>query len=64
MAQGVHALNKEKFYEAMDLYVTNRIKQEEAAKIAGCSVRTFRKYACKIYGGEELPDNLWGKNDD
>lgn len=61
MAQGVHALNKEKFYEAMDLYVTNRIKQEEAAKIVGCSVRTFRKYACKIYGGEELPDNLWGK---
>lgn len=64
MAQGVHALNREKFYEAIDLYVTGRIKQEEAAKIAGCSIPTFRKYACKIYGGEELPDNLWGKNDD
>nr|DAJ12233.1 MAG TPA: helix-turn-helix domain protein [Bacteriophage sp.] len=61
MAQGVHALNKEKFYEAMDLYVSGRIKQKEAAKIAGCSIPTFRKYACKIYGSEELPNNLWGK---
>lgn len=64
MAAGVHPLNKDKFYEAMNLYVSGQVSQGKAAKIAGCSKPTFLKYANKIYGGEELPDNLWGKNDD
>lgn len=63
MAMGVHPLNKDKFYEAMNLYVSGQLSQEKAAKIAGCSKPTFLKYANKIYGGEELPDNLWGKKD-
>lgn len=45
MAMGVHPLNKDKFYEAMNLYVSGQLSQEKAAKIAGMSVPTFRKYA-------------------
>lgn len=63
MAMGVHSLNKEKFYEAMNLYISGQASQVKAAKVAGCSVPTFLKYANKIYGGEELPDNLWRKED-
>lgn len=61
MAMGVHPLNKDKFYEAINLYISGQASQVKAAKVAGCSVPTFKKYANKIYGGEELPDNLWGK---
>lgn len=64
MAAGVHSLNKEKFYEAINLYISGQASQVKAAKVAGCSVPTFLKYANKIYGGEELPDNLWGKKND
>lgn len=64
MAMGVHPLNKEKFYEAINLYISGQASQVKAAKVAGCSVPTFLKYANKIYGGDELPDNLWGKKDD
>lgn len=64
MAMGVHPLNKDKFYEAINLYISGQASQVKAAKVAGCSVPTFKKYANKIYGGEELPDNLWGKNND
>lgn len=64
MAYGVRPINKEKFYEAMNLYISGQISQEKASKIAGCSIPTFLKYANKIYGGEELPDNLWGENND
>ena len=46
------------------LTLSGQASQVKAAKVAGCSVPTFKKYANKIYGGEELPDNLWGKNDD
>ena len=62
MAMGVHPLNKDKFYEAINLYISGQVSQVKAAKIAGCSVPTFKKYANKIYGGEELPDNLWRKD--
>lgn len=62
--QRIHPLNKDKFYEAINLYISGQASQVKAAKVAGCSVPTFKKYANKIYGGEELPDNLWGKNDD
>lgn len=61
MAAGVHPLNKDKFYEAINLYISGQASQVKAAKVAGCSVPTFKKYANKIYGGEELPDNLWGE---
>ena len=64
MAMGVHPLNKEKFYEAINLYISGQASQVKVAKVAGCSVPTFKKYANKIYGSEELPDNLWGKNND
>ena len=47
MAAGVHPLNKDKFYEAINLYISGQASQVKA-----------------MYGGEELPDNLWGKNDD
>lgn len=62
MAQGVHPLNKEKFFEAINLYISGQASQRKAAKIAGCSIPTFLKYANKIYSSKELPDNLWGKN--
>lgn len=45
MAMGVHPLNKDKFYEAINLYISGQASQAEAAKIAGMSVPTFRKYA-------------------
>ena len=52
MAAGVHPLNKDKFYEAINLYISGQASQVKAAKVAGCSVPTFKKYANKIYGGE------------
>lgn len=45
MAMGVHPLNKDKFYEAINLYISGQVSQVKAAKVAGCSVPTFRKYA-------------------
>lgn len=61
MAAGVHPLNQENFLKAMDLFLSGQVSQRRAAEIAGCSVPTFLKYANKLYLGEELPDNLWGK---
>ena len=45
MAAGVHPLNKDKFYEAINLYISGQVSQVKAAKVAGCSVPTFKKYA-------------------
>ena len=45
MAMGVHPLNKDKFYEAINLYISGQASQVKAAKVAGCSVPTFKKYA-------------------
>lgn len=64
MAKGVKTRNIDSFREGLMEYAYGRCSQAEAAKIAGMSVPTFKKYANKIYGGEELPDNLWGKNND
>ena len=61
MAAGVHSLNKENFMEGYRQYLSGRINQKKAAKIAGCSVPTFTKYANMIFLGQELPDNLWKK---
>lgn len=61
MAGGVHPLNQKKFMEGYRQYLSGRINQKKAAKIAGCSVPTFVKYANMIFLGQELPDNLWGK---
>jgi hypothetical protein len=61
MAKGVHPLNKENFMEGYEQYLSGSISQGKAAKIAGCSLPTFTKYANMIFLGQELPDNLWGK---
>lgn len=61
MAAGVHSLNKENFMEGYRQYLSGRINQKKAAKIAGCNVPTFTKYANIIFLGQELPDNLWKK---
>ena len=34
MAAGVHPLNKDKFYETINLYISGQVSQEKAAKIA------------------------------
>ena len=61
MAMGVHPLNKDKFYEAINLYISGQASQVKAAKVAGCSVPTLRNMLIRymaarnyqiIYGGE------------
>lgn len=59
MAMGVHPLNKDKFYEAINLYISGQASQAEAAKIAGMSVPTFRKYANMHFLGIPFPDTLF-----
>lgn len=59
MAMGVHPLNKDKFYEAINLYISGRASQVKAAKVAGCSVPTFRKYANMHFLGIPFPDTLF-----
>lgn len=45
MAKGVKTRNAKLFQEALTEYAHGRCSQAEAAKIAGMSVPTFRKYA-------------------
>jgi hypothetical protein len=45
MAKGVKTRNIDSFREGLMEYAYGRCSQAEAAKIAGMSVPTFRKYA-------------------
>lgn len=59
MAKGVKTRNIESFREGLMEYAYGRCSQAEAAKIAGMSVPTFRKYANMHFLGIPFPDTLF-----
>ena len=59
MAKGVKTRNAKLFQEALTEYENGRCSQAEAAKIAGMSVPTFRKYANMHFLGIPFPDTLF-----
>ena len=59
MAKGVKTRNAKLFQEALTEYTYGRCSQAEAAKIAGMSVPTFRKYANMYFLGIPFPDTLF-----
>ena len=59
MAKGVKTRNAKLFKEALTEYAHGRCSQAKAAKIAGMSVPTFRKYANMHFLGMPFPDTLF-----
>lgn len=59
MAKGVKTRNIESFREGLMEYAYGRCSQAQAAKIAGMSVPTFRKYANMHFLGIPFPDTLF-----
>ena len=59
MAKGVKTRNAKLFQEVLTEYAYGRCSQAEAAKIAGMSVPTFRKYANMHFLGIPFPDTLF-----
>ena len=59
MAKGVKTRNVDLFREALTEYTSSRCSQAQAAKIAGMSVPTFRKYANMHFLGIPFPDTLF-----
>ena len=59
MAKGVKTRNVDLFRKAMIEYVAGRCSQSKAAKMAGMSRPTFRKYANMHFLGIPFPDTLF-----
>ena len=59
MAKGVKTQNVDLFRKALTEYTSGRCSQSKAAKIAGMSVPTFRKYANMHFLGIPFPDTLF-----
>ena len=59
MAKGVKTRNIDSFREGLMEYAYGRCSQAQAAKIAGMSVPTFRKYANMHFLGIPFPDTLF-----
>lgn len=57
--RGVHAVDKDKFIEAYNKWAIREATLTEAAKIAGMSCPTFRKYVGVLVTGGKFPDNLF-----
>lgn len=59
MAKGVHPVDPDKFSEACAKYLNRECNQVVAAKIAGMSAPTFKKYLKTLLLGESFPDTLF-----
>ena len=59
MAQGVKTRDIDKISEGVAKYLNRECSQVKAAKIAGMSVPTFRKYANMHFLGIPFPDTLF-----
>ena len=59
MAKGVKTRNVDLFREALTEYASGRCSQSKAAKMAGMSRPTFRKYANMYFLGIPFPDTLF-----
>lgn len=59
MAQGVRKIDRDKFNEAFERWCKCEISMKKAAKIAGVSEPTIRKYFTYLVEGREFPDNLF-----
>lgn len=63
MAHGVKKIDKQKFYEAYDMFINRGASLEKCAKHAGISVPTLKKYFEYEMFGKEFPDTLFGKEE-
>lgn len=52
-------MDKEKFIEAYNGFVFGGLSLEQAAKVAGRSVPTIRKYFSMVLTGQSLPKDLF-----
>ena len=59
MAKGVKTQNVDLFRKALTEYTSGRCSQSKAAKMAGMSRPTFRKYANMHFLGIPFPDTLF-----
>lgn len=59
MAMGVHPVDPDKFSEACAKYLNRECSRKKAAKIAGMSEPTFKKYLLVLLSGEKFPDTLF-----
>lgn len=59
MAKGVKTQNVDLFRKALTEYTSGRRSQSKAAKMAGMSRPTFRKYANMYFLGIPFPDTLF-----
>lgn len=56
---GMKRMDKEKFIEAYNGFVFGGLSLEQAAKVAGRSVPTIRKYFSMVLTGQSLPKDLF-----
>lgn len=61
MTQGVKKIDKQKFYEAYDMFLNCGMSLEKCAKHVGISVPTLKKYFEYEIFGKEFPDTLFEK---
>lgn len=61
MAGGVHTIDKEKFFEAYDRWLSEKLSFKKCAEIAGVSIPTLQKYFAVVITGGEFPDTLFEK---
>lgn len=59
MAKGVKTQNVDLFRKALTEYASGRCSQSKAAKMAGMSRPTFRKYANMYFLSIPFPDTLF-----
>lgn len=57
--QGVKRMDKKKFIEAYNGFISGKMSLAKAAKIVGRSVPTIRKYFGMVITGEKLPEDLF-----
>lgn len=57
--QGMKKMDKEKFIEAYNGFISGRLSLEKAAKVAERSVPTIRKYFGMVLMNQPLPKDLF-----
>lgn len=63
LMRGVHTIDKQKFYEAYEKYITGQLNISDSAKLVGVSKPTLRKYFGILLTNGEFPDTLFTKSD-
>lgn len=59
MAQGVHKIDKEKFYHAYDEWSKGHMSLAKAAEYVGICDKTLKKYFWVLMTDGDFPDTLF-----